>query len=114
MLATMGVYALVSLTVAQRTREIGIRKAVGARTLDVIRLVLRGSLTLVFIGLAIGTGLGALAARALGGFIVGVSPLDPLTISATATLVVGTVLVASALPALRAARVDPVRTLKSE
>jgi len=114
MLATMGVYGLVSLTVAQRTREIGIRKAIGARTIDVVRLVVRGSMTLVTIGLAAGTVLGALGARALGGFIVGVSPIDPLTISATAMLVVGTVLIASALPALRAARVDPVRTLKSE
>lgn len=114
MLATMGVYALISLTVAQRTREIGIRKAIGARTIDVVRLVVRGSMKLVAIGLAAGTVLGALGARALGGFIVGVSPMDPLTISATAALVVGTVVIASALPALRAARVDPVGTLKSE
>ncbi len=113
-LATMGIYGLVSLTVAHRTREIGIRKAVGARTLDVVRLVVRGSLTLVVIGLLIGTLGGALGARALGGFIVGVSPLDPLTLSATAALVIGTVVLASALPALRAARIDPVRTLKIE
>jgi len=113
-LATMGIYGLVSITVAQRTREIGIRKAVGARTFDVVRLVVRGGVTLVAIGLAIGTLGGALGARALGGFIVGVSPLDPLTISATAALVVGTVVLASALPALRAARIDPVRTLKIE
>jgi predicted permease len=113
-LATMGIYGAVSLTVAQRTREIGIRRAIGARTLDVVRLVVRGSMTLVVIGLAIGMFAGALGARALGGFIVGVSPLDPLTLSATAALVVGTVVLASALPALRAARIDPVRTLKIE
>jgi ABC-type antimicrobial peptide transport system permease subunit len=113
-LATMGIYGLVSLTVVQRTREIGIRKAIGARTIDVVRLVVRGSVPLVAIGLALGTFLGALGARALGGFIVGVSPIDPLTISVTAALVLGTVVVASALPAIRAARVDPVRTLKIE
>ena len=113
-LATMGIYGLVSLAVAQRTREIGIRKAIGARTIDVVRLVVRGSVTLVAIGLALGTFLGALGARVLGGFIVGVSPIDPLTISVTAALVLGTVVVASALPAIRAARVDPVRTLKIE
>ncbi len=113
-LATMGLYGLVSLTVAQRTREIGIRKAIGARTVDVVQLVVRGSLTLVTSGLAIGIFFGVLGARALGGFIVGVSPIDPVTISVTAILVLGTVVLASALPALRAARVDPVRTLKTE
>ena len=113
-LATMGIYGLVALTVVQRTREIGIRKALGARTLDVVRLVVRGSVTLVAIGLALGTFFGALGARALGGFIVGVSPIDPLTISVTAVLVLGTVILASALPAIRAASVDPVRTLKIE
>jgi predicted permease len=114
LLAMMGVYGLVSLTVAQRTREIGIRKAIGARTSDVVRLIVRGSVTLVVIGLTLGTLLGALGARALGGFIVGVSPVDPLTITVTAVLVVGTAVLASALPALRAARVDPLRTLKAE
>jgi putative ABC transport system permease protein len=104
-LATMGIYGLVSLTVAQRTREIGIRKAIGARTLDVVRLMLRGSVSLMVIGLVLGTFAGALGARAVGGFIVGVSPLDPVTLSATAVLVVGAVLLASALPALRAARI---------
>jgi putative ABC transport system permease protein len=112
MLATMGVYGVVSLTVAQRTREIGIRKAIGARTFDVVRLVVRGSVTLLAIGLAIGTLLGALGARALGGFIVGVSPMDPLTISITAMLVAGIVVLASALPAYWAAQVEPVETLK--
>ena len=114
MLATMGVYALVSLTVAQRTREIGIRKAIGARTIDVVRLVVRGSVILVAMGWVFGTALGALGARALGGFIVGVSPIDPLTISLTAILVLGTAVLASALPALKAAQLDPGRTLKIE
>jgi putative ABC transport system permease protein len=114
MLAMMGVYGLVSLMVAQRTREIGIRKAIGAGTIDVVRLVVRGSVTLVTVGLTLGTLLGVLGARALGGFIVGVSPMDPLTISVTAMLVIGTAVLASAVPALRAARVDPLRTLRSE
>jgi putative ABC transport system permease protein len=114
LLATMGIYGLVSLTVAQRTREIGIRRAIGARTLDVVRLVVRGSMTVVVIGLAIGMFAGALGARVLGGFIVGVSPLDPATLTVTVALVVTTVVLASALPALRAARIDPVRTLKIE
>ena len=68
----------------------------------------------VGIGLVSGLGLGTLGAVALGGFIVGVSPVDPLTIAVTTVLVVGTTLAASALPALRAARVDPLRALKTE
>jgi putative ABC transport system permease protein len=114
MLAMMGIYGLVSLTVAQRTREIGIRKAIGASTADIVRLVLRTSRRQVAIGLALGAIFGSLGARLLGGFIVGVSPLDPVTLAGTAALVIGTAAAASALPAARAARVDPLRVLKSE
>lgn len=114
LLAMMGIYGLVALTVAQRTREIGIRKAVGATTRDIVRLVVSGSAVPVGLGLVAGLGLGTLGAVGLGGFIVGVSPVDPLTMLGTTTLVVGTTLAASALPALRAARVDPLRALKTE
>ena len=114
LLAMMGIYGLVAFTVAQRTREIGIRKAVGATTRDIVRLVVSGSAVPVGIGLVAGLGLGILGAAALGSFIVGVSPVDPLTIVVTTLLVVGTTLAASTLPALRAARVDPLRTLKME
>jgi putative ABC transport system permease protein len=114
LLAMMGVYGLVSLTVAQRTREIGIRKAIGASTTDIVRLAVRGSLTHVALGLGLGTVLGSLGARLLGGFIVGVSPMDPLTLMATMVLVIGTAAAASALPALRAAKVDALSVLKAE
>jgi putative ABC transport system permease protein len=114
LLAMMGIYGLVSLTVAQRTREIGIRKAIGASTADIVRLVVRTSRRQVAIGLALGAILGSLGARLLGGFIVGVSPLDPVTLAGTAALVIGTAAAASALPAARAARVDPLRVLKTE
>ena len=114
LLAMMGIYGLVAFTVAQRTREIGIRKAVGATTRDIVRLVVSGSAVPAGIGLAAGLGLGILGAAALGSFIVGVSPVDPLTIVVTTLLVLGTTLAASTLPALRAARVDPLRTLKME
>ena len=80
LLAMMGIYGLVAFTVAQRTRELGIRKAVGATTRDIVRLVVSGSAAPVGIGLVAGLGLGTLGAAALGSFIVGVSPVDPLTI----------------------------------
>jgi putative ABC transport system permease protein len=114
LLAMMGIYGLVAFTVAQRTRELGIRKAVGATSGDIVRLVISGSAAPVGIGLVSGLGLGTLGAVALGSFIVGVSPVDPGAIAATTVLVVGTTLIASALPALRAARVDPLKALKSE
>jgi predicted permease len=114
LLAMMGIYGLVAFTVAQRTRELGIRKAVGATSGDIVRLVIYGTAVPVGIGLVSGVGLGTLGAVALRSFIVGVSPLDPLAIAATTVLVVGTTLAASALPALRAASVDPLKALKTE
>ena len=114
LLAMMGIYGLVAFTVAQRTREIGIRKAVGASTRDIVLLIVSDSATPVGIGLAAGLGLGMLGAVALGSFIVGVSPVDPLTIAVTTVLVVGSTLAASTLPALRASRVDPLKALKAE
>ena len=114
LLAMMGIYGLVAFTVAQRTREIGVRKAVGATTRDIVTLVVSGSARPVGIGLAAGLASGILGALALRSFIVGVSPVDPLTITGTAVIVLGTTLAASALPALRAARVDPLAALKAE
>jgi predicted permease len=114
LLAMMGIYGLVAFTVAQRTREIGIRKAVGATTRDIVTLMVSGSAIPVGIGLVAGLLTGTLGAMALQSFIVGVSPVDPLTLTGTAVLVAGSTLAASALPALRAARVDPLRVLKME
>jgi predicted permease len=114
LLAMMGIYGLVALTVAQRTREIGIRKAIGAQTLDVIRVVVRGSVVPVALGYALGAVFGSLGAFALGGFIVGVSPLDPITLIVTGLAVLATAVAASALPALRASRVDPLVALRAE
>ncbi len=113
-LAMMGIYGLVAFTVAQRTREIGIRKAVGASTSAIVALIVAGTARPVAIGLIGGLALGILGARALGGFVVGVSAVDPLTLAGTTVLVVGTTLAASAFPALRAARIDPLGALKAE
>ena len=111
LLATLGIYGLVSYTVTQRTREIGVRKAIGATTGDIVRMVLRNSGTLTGIGLTIGLGAAMALAPVLGGLVVGVSPIDPLTLGAAAGLVGLAVIAASTGPALRAARVDPHRAL---
>ncbi len=114
LLAMMGIYGLVAFSVAERRREIGIRKAIGASPSKVIRLLMSGTMIPAATGIAVGLSLGVLGARALAGFIVGVSPYDPMTMVGTIALVLGTVALASALPAMRAARIDPLVTLKAE
>ncbi len=114
LLATLGIYGLVSFSVLQRTREIGVRKAIGAGTSQIVRLVVGGSATLVAAGLVVGLGLGILGGMALRGLIVETSPADPLTLAGVSLLVMSAAVAASALPALRAARVDPLVTLRNE
>jgi ABC-type lipoprotein release transport system permease subunit len=87
---------------------------VGPTTIEIVRLVTLRTAVPVAVGLVHGLGVGALAAFALGGFIVGVSPADPLTLAATTVLVVGTTHAASTLPALRAASVAPLKALRAE
>ena len=114
LLATLGIYGMVSFSVVQRTKEIGVRKAIGAGTSQIVRLVVGGSATLVAVGLAIGLGLGILGGLALRGLIVATSPADPLTLAGVSLLVMSAAVAASAMPALRAARVDPLVTLRNE
>jgi len=114
LLAAAGLYAVVAYVVSLRTREIGVRMAVGATQASVVRLVLRQALRLVTIGAGIGVALTIPIALALRGMFVGVSAVDPLTIGpALAALGLATVL-ASVVPARRAARIDPVTTLKAD
>jgi putative ABC transport system permease protein len=112
LLATLGVYGLVAFNVAQRTAEIGVRKVVGARAIDLVRLIVSENAALAAVGLGIGLGVGALGAHLLRSFITDVSPLDPLTLTGTAVLVLGVTLAASASPALRAVHVDPLVVLR--
>jgi predicted permease len=112
LLASLGVYGLVAFSVAQRTREMGVRKAMGAGTADLLRLVIGENLALAVTGLAAGLVLGASGATLLRTFIAGVSPADPMTLLGAAMLVIGAALVASGLPALRAARVNPLVVLR--
>jgi ABC-type antimicrobial peptide transport system permease subunit len=101
-------------SVTQRSREIGIRMALGADATLVRRMVVGGGLRLALAGVALGV-LGALlATRVLASFVYQVSPTDPLTLVATAAVLVGSAVLASWLPARRATRVDPAISLRAE
>ncbi|PYP25483.1 MAG: hypothetical protein DMD55_12430, partial [Gemmatimonadetes bacterium] len=113
-LAAVGIYGVLSYTVGQRTREIGVRVALGARPADVLRTVLGGGLRLTLIGVALGGMAAGLAAGALGKLLYGVHPLDPVTFAIVPLVLVGVALLAMAAPARRAARVDPMVALRSE
>ncbi|AHG92964.1 permease (plasmid) [Gemmatirosa kalamazoonensis] len=113
-LAAAGLYGVVSYGVAQRRREIGVRVALGARGVDIGRMVVGDALALGAWGLALGIAGSAAGARLLAGLLYGVDAADPPTFLAVAAVLAVTVLAASAVPALRAARVDPTVTLRAE
>jgi predicted permease len=114
LLAAVGLYGVIAYVVAGRRREIGIRMALGAGRWSVVALVLRESLLMVGIGLAIGLALSAWAIRLVASQLYGVGPADPLTLAAGVGLLAVAALLAAFLPARRAAAVDPVRALRYE
>jgi ABC-type antimicrobial peptide transport system permease subunit len=113
-LATIGLYGVVAYTVAQRTREIGIRIALGAARSDVIAMVQRQSLALVIAGLTIGLGGAAATSRYLQSLLFGLSPLDGTTFASVAIAFAAVTMLASYVPARRATMVDPAIALRSE
>ena len=113
-LAILGVYGVMSYTVLQRTQEIGIRMALGARRSDVLLLVARRAVLLVGAGLAIGGAAGLALNRSMPPFLYQVSPDDPTTLIVVSILLASIALIASFIPARRATRVDPIRALRYE
>ncbi len=114
LLAAVGVYAVVAYSVAQRTHEIGIRIALGATAAQVVRSVCHRAAAPLGLGLLAGlAGAGALG-RTLEAFLVGIEPFDAATLLVVAALLAGVVLVASLVPARRAAGVDPLTALRCE
>jgi putative ABC transport system permease protein len=111
-LAALGVYGVVAYDVRERTAEIGLRMALGAQKGDVLRLVLRQGLLLALAGVALGTAGAVAAARALAPMLFEVTATDPLTYAGMAGVLVASALVACAVPAARAARLDPLQALR--
>ena len=114
LLAAIGLYGVVSYGVAQRTREVGVRVALGAQRRDVMRLVLSGGLPLVAIGLAAGLAAAFATTRFLGALVFGVSPVDPLTFAAAALVLTLVALGAHWVPVRRALKIDPSAALRAE
>jgi predicted permease len=114
LLAVVGIYGVISYLVAQRTQELGIRLALGARRASVLWLIVRQGLALALAGVAIGLAGMALAAPSVAHVLYGVSAFDAATLCAVAVFLLAVAVAASALPARRAARIDPIRALRVE
>jgi putative ABC transport system permease protein len=113
-MASVGLFALIAYSVNERTREIGIRIALGATQSGVVGLVIRRGMRLALIGMAIGLAAGAAVSRLLGGLLIEFSPWDPTTFIGVTILLVLVAALASYLPARRATRIDPVTALRQE
>ena len=114
LLGAVGIYGVTAFAIAQRTREIGVRMALGASRSDVIGMMLRQGLRAPGIGLAIGLAVALAASQALRSLLAGISPVDPLTFGTAVVVLSMVAVVAVLIPARRAARLDPMTTLRSE
>ena len=114
LLAAIGLYGVVAHGVAQRTREVGLRMALGAQGRDVLGPILGGGLKLVAVGVLGGLLAAAISTRFLGSLVFGVSPVDPVTFGAAALLLIGVALAAHWVPVRRALRIDPATALRAE
>ena len=113
-LATMGLYSVLAYTVTLRTREIGIRVALGAAPSDVARYIMRGGLTLSLIGVGFGVAAALGLTRYMSSLIYGVSAFDPFTFITVVCVLIVVAAAASYVPAIRAAKVDPIEALRIE
>jgi predicted permease len=114
LLTAIGLYGVLALAVGQRTREIGVRMALGARVPSILSLILRGGMALALAGLVLGLASAIVLSRLLTRFLYGITPTDPVTYGMAAVVVGGVALAACAVPAWRAARVDPMVALRYE
>jgi ABC-type antimicrobial peptide transport system permease subunit len=113
-LATVGLYGVISYMVARRRSEIGIRIALGANRAEIVGLVTREATFLLGVGLVIGTGLAIAAARTANSMLYGLQPTDPATIAGAIAALAFVAMVASVFPALRASRIEPMLALRDE
>jgi predicted lysophospholipase L1 biosynthesis ABC-type transport system permease subunit len=113
-LALIGVFATTAFAVSRRTSEIGVRMAIGAQPSQVVRTIVRDSALPIAVGTLVGLGAASTATRVIQNFLFETSPTDPATLAGVATVLVFSGLLAAVVPALRAARIDPVRTLRAE
>jgi putative ABC transport system permease protein len=114
LLGMLGIYGLTSYTVTRRTQEIGIRMALGAPEIEIVRMIVGHALWLAASGAALGLIASLVAARVLASLMFGIGPFDPLTLMAACLLLVGSAVVASYLPVRRAMRIDPASSLRNE
>jgi len=114
MLGAVGLYGMISHVTASRTREIGVRLALGARRTSVRHRVVLRSVAVTALGLAVGLPAAWLGSRALGGLLYGVEPTDPITYAAVSAVLLATSVLAAWLPARRASAIDPVEALRAE
>jgi ABC-type antimicrobial peptide transport system permease subunit len=111
-LAATGIFGVMSYAVAQRSREISIRMALGASASGILRRIVGNGLALAAVGAALGIGIAAALGRVVQGQLFGVRPLDPLTLVAVVIVLTSSVLAATFLPARRAAKLDPANALR--
>ena len=114
MLSAVGIYGVTAYSVAQRTREIGIRRALGAQTSEVLGLLLREEFLLIFAGTVLGVVASLALTRFLASMLFEVKPTDPMTFALVVALLVGVAILACSIPARRAMRVDPMVALRYE
>ena len=113
-LAGVGIYGVISYSVAQRTQELGVRMALGAGPRNVLVLVMKQGVGIAILGVAVGAVAAFFVTRLLTGILYGVSATDPLTFGAVAMFLVGVAALATYVPAWRASRIDPMECLRQE